>query len=182
MSVATYPADRSLLKVHRRLRSLATMELINIPVQGVVWFVVTGLPATLPNLLGFLLFGVLLVEGAGYWLAKLHQMRTRRRGLPGARIFRAARVVNLPLLAICLAVTGYAAITEPGRNSWLGLGFALFATLEHLNYFHVQLMHDTKADLRRLWRVGLRPSHLSRDIRRPQRDHRRRLPGAAEPH
>ncbi|MEH1125288.1 hypothetical protein [Micromonospora sp. CPCC 206061] len=151
--------------LRRRLRSLAAMELVNIPLQGVVWFGLAGLPATLPNLVGFGLFAALLIEGAAYWAAKLHQLRRRRR-LPGLSAFRAARAINPPFLATGVVITGYAAATDPGRVSWPGLVFALFACLEHVNYFHVQLMHDTLSDLRRFRSVGLRPSHLARDIAR----------------
>jgi hypothetical protein len=63
-------------------------------------------------------------------------------------------------------VTGYAVLVGPGAGSWPGLGFAVFAVLEHVNSFHVQLMHDTAADLRRLRTTGLHASHLARDLRR----------------
>ncbi len=71
---------------------------------------------------------------------------------------------TLPLLAAGIALTGWAVVTAPGRATLLGVGFALFAGLEHLNYFHIQLMHDTRNDLRRLWSGGLRRSHLARDL------------------
>ncbi|MGH3648009.1 MAG: hypothetical protein ACRDTM_12640 [Micromonosporaceae bacterium] len=145
------------------------MEVVNIPFQATVWFGIVGLPTTLPNLAGFCLFAVLLVEGAGYWLAKLYQLRTREPALPGVSIFCAARVVNPVLLAIGVSVTGYAVANAPGLASWPGLGFALFAVLEHVNCFHVQLMHATTADLRRLRSGGLRRSHLARDLKRPSR-------------
>lgn len=131
-----------------------------------------GLPTTAANLVGFGLFALLLVEGAAYWVAKLHQMRVRRGHLPALAAFRAARIVNPLLLAAGVAATGWAAATAPGSTSWPGLAFALFAVLEHVNYFHVQLMHDTPADLRRLRSVGLRASHLARDIARPAIDTR----------
>jgi len=156
--------------VHRRLRSLMALELINIPLQAGVWFGVLGLPVSAPNLVGFSLFALLLIEGAGYWAAKLRQMTVRRRYLPALEAFRAARVVNPLVLAAGLVATGHAAATDPGRASWPGLAFALFAVLEHVNYFHIQLMHDTRADLRRLRSVGLRESHLARDMARPRRD------------
>lgn len=158
--------EQSLALLHRRLRSLATMELVNIPLQAGLWFGWVDLPVTVPNLVGFSVFALLLVEGAGYWAAKRHQLRGHARGLPGERAFRAALVVNPVLLAVGLAVTGYATATDPGRGTWPGLVFATFALLEHVNYFHVQLMHDTVADLRRLRSVGLRRSHLACDLGR----------------
>jgi hypothetical protein len=153
-------------QLNRRLRSLAILELVNIPLQAWLWFGLVDLPATAVNVLGFGMFALLLVEGALYWLAKLHQLRSHGRALPGERAFRVARAANPIVVATGLVLTAYATATDPGRGTWPGLVFATFAVLEHINYFHTQLMHDTVADLRRLRSAGLRPSHLARDLRR----------------
>jgi hypothetical protein len=79
--------------LRRGCGAVAAMELVNIPLQGVVWFGLTELPVTVPNLIGFGLFAILLIEGSAYWAAKLHQMRHRRR-LPGEPAFHVARAVN----------------------------------------------------------------------------------------
>jgi hypothetical protein len=166
-SVQTAPAGATTRRrLHGRLRSLAALEMINVPLQGWVWFGLVGLPATAANLIGFGLFALLLIEGAAYWVAKQHQISVGRRHLPALAAFRAARIVNPLLLAAGLVAIGRAAAMDPGRACWPGLAFALFAVLEHVNYFHVQLMHDTPADLRRLRSVGLRASHLARDLAR----------------
>jgi hypothetical protein len=112
--------------VARRLRSLTTLELVNVPLQAWVWFGLIGLPVTVSNLVGFASFVLLLVEGASYWAAKLRQPRGHVRGLPAERVFRVARVANPMVLAVGLAVTGYAVATDPGRGTWPGLGFAAF--------------------------------------------------------
>jgi hypothetical protein len=164
-------------QVDRRLRSLVTMELVNIPLQAGLWFGLVGLPVTGPNLLGFGAFALLLVQGAGYWAAKLHQRRGPGRGLPGERAFRAALAVDPVLLAAALVVTGGATVTDPGRGTLPGLLFTAFAVLEYVNYFHVQLMYDTRADLRRLRSVGLRRAHLARDLKRARSTSSRRSPG-----
>jgi hypothetical protein len=111
-----------------------------------------------------------LIEGAAYWVAKLHQISVRRVDLPALAAFRATRILNPLFLAAGVAAIGAAAATDPGIASWPGLAFAVFAVLEHVNYFHVQLMYDTPADLRRLRSVGLRVSHLARDIARSATD------------
>ncbi|MER5419055.1 hypothetical protein [Streptosporangium roseum] len=150
--------------VQRRLRSLVWLELLNIPLQAVVWFGVVGFPVTVGNGVGFALFALLLLEGAGYWSAKLRQIATRNRSLPGTGAFVVARRGNVVVLVAGLLFIVWAVVTDPGAGSWPGLGFGLFAVLEHVNYFHVQLMYDTAEDLRYLRSRGLRRAHLARDL------------------
>jgi hypothetical protein len=153
-------------RVRRRLRSLALLELLNIPLQAAIWFGVLGLPATAVNLAGFALFSLLLVEGAAYWAAKLRQLAAPGRVLPGARGFAVARAANVPVLLAGIGFTAWAVARDPSAATLPGLGFAVFAALEHVNYFHVQLMYDTGEDVRRLLARGLQRSHLARDLAR----------------
>ncbi len=155
-------ATRSL--IDRRLRSLAVLELVNIPLQAVVWFGVLGLPVTATSAVGFALFALLLIEGAAYWWAKRRQTAAPGAALPYVRVFAIARVANLPLLVAGLLYVGWAVVDDAGAGSWVGLGFAVFAVLEHVNYFHTQLMYDNAADLRSLRRHGLLRAHLARDL------------------
>lgn len=160
---------RSRLRLRRRLRSLAALELLNIPLQAWIWFGVIGFPATGANLTGFGLVALLLVQGAGYWWAKLRQLRERWALPPGLGFFAFARSVNPPVLGAGLAFAAWSAANEPGAGSLPGLGFALFAVLEHVNYYRTQLMYDTAADLRRLLTRGLRKASLARDLARAAR-------------
>ncbi|MFD8561244.1 hypothetical protein ACWDOR_39525 [Streptosporangium canum] len=150
--------------VQRRLRSLVWLESLNIPLQAVVWFGVVGFPVTAGNSVGFALFALLLLEGAEYWSAKLRQITTRNRFLPGAGAFLVARRGNVAVLVAGLLFITWTVMNDPGAGSWPGLGFGLFAVLEHVNYFHVQLMYDTAEDLRYLRSRGLRRAHLARDL------------------
>lgn len=150
-----------------RLRTLAILELTNVALIGVVVFAVLNAPATWPNVVGFLLVAVHLVVGAAYWLAKLRQLRSGAARPPGIGVFRWCRV-------LCGVTVGVGAITvigavarDPGAGTIPGLLMALFAIAEYVNYFHIQLTHDTAADLRRLVRTGrLHQSHLAVDLRR----------------
>ena len=166
---------RSRAWVLRRLRSLARLELFNIPLQAVLWFGLVGFPVTAGNIVGFALFALLLVEGAGYWLAKLRQIATCATCLPAAGAFVIARRGNVAALVAGLSFIVWSVVNDPGAGSWPGLGFGLFAVLEQVNYFHVQLMYDTAEDLRYLRAKGLRRAHLARDLaargraRRPRR-------------
>ncbi|MDT0347615.1 hypothetical protein [Streptomyces litchfieldiae] len=162
-------SHRSRAWVRRRLRSLAALELLNIALQAAIWFggiggIGFGLPMTAANAVGFGLFSLLLVQGAVYWLAKLRLIAAPGGRLPGATAFVAARVLNVPLLAVGVLITAWAVAERPGRESWPGLGFALFAVVEQVNYFHWQLMYDTRRDLRHLRMHGLRRAHLARDL------------------
>lgn len=150
---------------HRRLWSLAILEWSNIALQWFIWFGYIGLPATGTNVVGFVLFAWLLAQGGAYWFLKLRQLQLRLPRLPGISAFRALRMLNVVLLVAGGAVVVLGVVRNPGAASWPGLGFAVFAVLEHVNYFHVQLMHDTRADWRRLRSSGLRRSHLAADLR-----------------
>jgi hypothetical protein len=153
---------RSRAWIRRRLQSLALLELLNVPLQHLIWFDVLGFPITAPNLVGFALFAILLVEGASYWIVKLRQ--PAGSALPGAPAFVAARRGNFILLTAGLLYVGWSVARDPGTPNLLGLGFGLFAVLEHVNYFYVQLMYDNAEDLRYLRTRGLRRSHLARDL------------------
>lgn len=155
---------RSRSWIRRRLRSLAWLELLNIPLQAVIWFGVVGFPVTAANSVGYALFALVLLEGAGYWFAKLRRLATRRGPLPGVGAFAVARRVNVAVLTGGLFFNVWTVVTDPGAGSWPGLAFGLFAVLEHVNYFHVQLMYDTAGGLRHLRSRGLRRAHLARDL------------------
>jgi hypothetical protein len=150
------------------LRNLAVLELVNIPLFAAVLFLLLGVPASPANLVGFALFALLLAEGGAYWWVKVRQLRARARCPAGTALFRALRRANIALLLAGGAVVAAALVADaPWTRVWPGLGLWLFALLEHVNYFHVQLSHQTRADLARLVRTRrLRRSHLSRDMAR----------------
>ncbi|MFC4015895.1 hypothetical protein ACFOY2_52400 [Nonomuraea purpurea] len=79
-----------------------------------VWFGVLGFPVTAANSVGFALFALLLLEGAGYWFVKLRQIATRTRSLRGAGAFVVARRGNVAVLVAGLLFIGWAVVTDPG--------------------------------------------------------------------
>ena len=160
---------RSRAWVRRRLRSLAVLELLNIPLQLAIWFGAIGLPTTTVNLVGFALFAFLLLQGAAYWASKLRQVAAASGPLPFADAFALARLTNVPVLAIGLLFISWAVVRGLSAGTWPGLAFGVFAVLEYVNYFHLQLMYDTPADLRRLRTQGPRRAHLHRDLTPPRR-------------
>lgn len=150
-----------------RLRRTATVEALNIGILAVVFFVVASVPATTANLVGYGLVALLLLEGSGYWWLKHRQLLSGAR-CPGAMgTFRVLRAANVVLLLIAVPVIVVELWYRPGAQSWPGLAFAVFAVAEHVNYFHIQLSHQSRADLRRLVRtLRLPKAHLAKDLRR----------------
>lgn len=149
-----------------RLRTLATLELANTALIGWTVFVALDVPATAANTAGYTLVAGHLIVGAGYWTAKVRQLR---RGLPRPPLFAAFRLLR-PVCAAGL-VAGLVVIAasiagRPGADWTPGLVLYVLAVAEYVNYFHRQLMHDTRADWRRLLRSRkLRRSHLAMDLR-----------------
>jgi hypothetical protein len=167
-------------RLHRRLASLRTLEWVNVGWLALVllWWLPAQRDVPIPagtwlRTVAYVPVAVLLVAGGWYWHRKLQQRRDGRelddvlavldrvgRAIPGA----------LLLGAVVVAVSwvgGFATSTD----RWWALGLLGFAWLEHVNYFRVQLMHDTRSDLRRLVRTRrLRASWLATDLRAWQAD------------
>jgi hypothetical protein len=143
----------------RRFRSLAVGEAFNVVWLPLVFLGLLEVPASPANLTGLGLLVLFLVEGAGYWAAKVVQLDRGLRLPPGIAVFARLRAANLVLLAAGLAVVAAAAVRNPGATAWPGLGFWLAALAEHVNYFHLQLMPTPS------W-SGWRPrrSRLARDL------------------
>lgn len=151
----------------RRMRTTAVLEAFNIGWLALLLFVVAGVPASVTNLAGYAVLGILLLEGAAYWALKYRQLRSGARCPSGMVTFRFLRWANVAMLASALVVLVVAAARSPGLETWPGLAFWAFAVLEHVNYFHVQLSHQSRADMRRLARTRrLRAAHLAVDLAR----------------
>lgn len=148
-----------------RLRTLATMELVGVVVIGWAVFGAYDAPRSAANTVGFALVALHLVIGAAYWTVKTRQLRTEEPRPPFIGVFKWLRPVCQGGLAAGLVVIALAADQPVG--AWLpGLGLYGLALAEYVNYFHWQLMHDTRSDVRRLVRTRrLRRSHLSEDLR-----------------
>ncbi|MRW93163.1 hypothetical protein GJ699_24520 [Duganella sp. FT80W] len=111
----------------------------------------------------------LLVQGALYWQLK-HSALSASAPLPGyfKQLFNSFKVSNLVLFgAVALGF-----IVEIARSGWSAqlawpLGIFLFAVLEHINYYHYQLMYDTSASVRYVLRNRrLRKAALGIDLSR----------------
>jgi hypothetical protein len=111
----------------------------------------------------------LLLQGSLYWQLK-HGALSESAPLPAyfERLFNAFKVSNLVLFgAVALGFT--AQIVHAGWSVQLAwpLGIFLFAVLEHINYYHYQLMYDTSASVRYVMRNRrLRKAALGVDLNR----------------
>ena len=111
-----------------------------------------------------------LLQGSLYWHLKLRSV-SERAPLPAwfAPLFRFFERSNVFALVATLAVL--AAAVYLGRASatdaaW-SAGLLAFASLEHVNYYARQLMHDTANDLAYLRKHRrLRRAPLAEDLRR----------------
>ncbi|UUZ52348.1 hypothetical protein LP419_22615 [Massilia sp. H-1] len=114
------------------------------------------------------LLAYILVQGTLYWHLKLRLLEDQRP-LPSwfASLFRAFGYSNLlAIAAILLAMAmGRGALSDPDIG-WTA-GLLVGAVLEHINYYHYQLMYDTRASFNHLVRNRrLRKAALSIDIAR----------------
>lgn len=153
--------------VRRRTRSLAVLEAANVLLLPVALLVLLEMPASAGNVAGLALTLTILVEGSAYWALKYRQLTRRDRAPAGLGIFRWLGRLNVVALGVGLIIVIAGVVASPGTRSWPGLALWAFAVAEHVNYFHVQLMHDTRADITRLLRNRrLRTASLARDLAR----------------
>jgi hypothetical protein len=111
----------------------------------------------------------LLLQGGIYWHLKLRALN-QSASLPAyfGKLFRAFRLSSL----IVLGVVGVWFAIEMASKGWSmqlawPLGIYLFAVLEHINYYHYQLMYDTGNAVRYVVRNRrLRRAALGTDLQR----------------
>lgn len=115
------------------------------------------------------LVGLMLLQGSGYWHLKLQSVQSRQP-LPAyfRPLYRGLRAVDLIAL---VALASWLALSVLRGAAGADLGWAAavlaFAALEYVNYFGLQLMHDTRADWDHLRRHRrLRRAALATDLAR----------------
>jgi hypothetical protein len=152
------------------MRTTALLEAFNVGWLALLIFVVAGAPVSTANAVGYGVLAALLLQGTAYWTLKHRQLRARVRCPSGLAGFRILRTANVVLLMVTLVVIALATVQHPGTQTWPGVGLWTLALAEHVNYFHVQLSHQTRADLRRLAHTRrLRSAHLASDLQRCRR-------------
>ena len=170
----SFSASRAPHRLQKRLASLRTLEWLNIAWLAVLvlWWAPAWQHAPVPvgtwqRTVAFLPVAGLLAVGGWYWHRKLRQLRDGRPlddALPMLqRVGRRARRL-LTVLTVAMGLSWMTATGSTADRSWATL-LLLFAWAEYINYFHVQLMHDTRSDVARLCRTRrLRCSWLANDL------------------
>lgn len=114
------------------------------------------------------LISYILLQGALYWHLKLQTVAKRQPWpaffKPLYRFFKYSNV--LAVLAVAGFLLAKQATASPA-DLWWSWGLLAFVVLEQLNYYHWQLMYDTRAGFAYLQRNGrLRKAALRLDLER----------------
>ena len=152
------------------LRSTEAMfSLVLIPILAWYWLGSESSVAWSVRVPPLVLVCYILAQGATYWALKYRQY-AHGVALPPwlprlFRVFRLSNVIGLLVVALWLAFAASSGIKQVDL-AW-GAGLWAFALLEHVNYYHLQLMYDTRGALRRLRQTRrLRTPMLAEDMRR----------------
>lgn len=114
------------------------------------------------------LLAYILVQGTLYWHLKLQTLGSQQR-LPSwfRPLFRAFAYSNLLAMAAILTALWMGRSAASNADIGWTLGLLAGALLEHINYYHYQLMYDTRASFGHLLRNRrLRKAALAIDIAR----------------
>ena len=138
----------------KRLRYLWTFELLNALVVFPLLYYVISLRYRLGwfSLTALLVVCAILPAGTAFWFLKSRALDgSRLLYQPGIRrCFRACKrafgLIVVGLVAL-FGVRAFAQSDAALAELVVGTGFALMALLEYINYYHIQLSYDNRADL-----------------------------------
>lgn len=159
-------------RLQRRFASIRNAELFNVFFLPLVFWSIwrdAEDQTFVARTASMALVGFLLIQGSVYWHLKLCSLQTHtpiaNRHLLVFYQLKRVNVVALCLTALGIILAGLSGAVTP-QDAWWGLSLTFFAWLEFVNYYFVQLMHDTRRDLaylRRWKRLRLAP--LATDLR-----------------
>jgi len=161
-------------KLIKRLSWYYPTELFNVFLfSGILIYVVVsyGLMDTLFLTYGLLVMIFILYQGQHYWKLKLHRLQGKPfdvgRNLSFFRRMKSANVVLIALMPIPLLIQLYVSGWVIGSKMLFGWAIVanVFGILEHINYYHRQLMIDNDADVRYVKRYRrLKTASLKKDL------------------
>ncbi|WP_428909897.1 general stress protein [Niallia sp. Krafla_26] len=122
----------------------------------------------------FFLLEFLLVQGSMYWYAKWKRLKKENRSATPIGMVKILRILqkwNLGLIVVSPFIFIYDFFkwdsSLPIGGMILSGLIYLFAILEYINYFHIQLSYDSRADLKHLLRTKrLKQASLNKDFER----------------
>jgi|SRR5690554_1369728 len=128
----------------------------------------------------FIVYGLLvciyiLYQGQKYWKIKLFRLRNepidQERNLLFFKKSRKINVILIGLIPLFLAIQLWLQDWKITMDKlfFFSVLVNVFAVLEHINYYHIQIMIDNKYDLLYVLRnKKLKPASLANDLRRKQ--------------
>ena len=166
--------------LERRLKYLYSAELKStigfIPVSYVFNVALPSLHlySLLSFWVSFFLLEILLLQGTYYWYSKWSRLRAERISItPIKTVLQLQKFKKLNKIVIVLAVFAFIFDLVKWYPSWPIWGIAvaafifIFAILEYINYFYVQLSYDNLYDIRNLMKAKkLKKSCINKDFER----------------
>ncbi|WMM26293.1 hypothetical protein RBU61_06365 [Tissierella sp. MB52-C2] len=120
----------------------------------------------------FFLLEFLLVQGCIYWYAKWKRLKienTTITSIKTVKRYKNLKKLNIALIIVLIFIFVFDCFKWYSSVPLRSLGTAgfiyIFAVLEYINYFHLQLSYDNLSDVKYLLRTKrLKKSCLSRDF------------------
>ena len=122
----------------------------------------------------FILVEFLLLQGTYYWYSKLKRLRNENNAITPLKVVRqlhALKFVNVILIIAAFVVIIFDVIkwypSLPKGGLTLTFFIYIFAILEFINYFYIQLSYDKFADIKNVFKSRkLKISSLNKDFKR----------------
>lgn len=117
---------------------------------------------------GLLVCIVILYQGQLYWKLKLERLQGKAVNQANSlEFFRKSKKLNLILISAMPVILGFQLYIKMdiGELLYWGILANVFAILEHVNYYHIQLMIDNPYDLKYLIKNRrLKKASLAKDL------------------
>lgn len=124
--------------------------------------------------MSFIFLEILLLQGTIYWYAKYKRLKTEKTSVTPISIVKIlyhAKKINIIIMLVSLVMFIFDYIkwsdTLPIGGFLIALFIYLFAIIEFINYFYIQLSHDNASDIRSLLKnKKFKKSSLNKDFKR----------------
>ncbi|MCM3112843.1 general stress protein [Lederbergia lenta] len=124
--------------------------------------------------ISFFLLEFILIQGTYYWYAKWKGLITENKSvtpIETVRILRKAKVINVVIIIFSIILFVIDIVVNypdlPIGGLLISVFIFIFAILEFINYFYIQLSYDNLSDIRYLIKTKkFKRSCLSKDFKR----------------